>query len=151
MKLSSIRQKASQVLDTLIPENSWIVYADALDQEGKFTKKITTTLILTICQHLEEMEQAIMDLQYQIAKDGLLPQKPKVKLRTAADIHADMDTQGDVPAYYVDSLDWHILEKSLDAKLAKTDPNYGFGKDIDPKDNKEKTCLFYKSKPVFKQ
>lgn len=142
-----IRHKISQQLDVLIPENKWEQYIDLLDRDGIPNRKQLIGIFMILCQQVEILESLIEDL-YGQAKT---PQ-PDFKLRTAKDIYAELEAAQDpsTTAFYVSPNDWKILEKSLDSALAKLKPEYGYGKETDPRDKIEKTCLYLNNLPVFK-
>jgi hypothetical protein len=157
-----IRQEVSQIVDVLIPENKWEQYIDLMDRDNKFQKKNLIAIIFVMCQELEVFENLIEDLYFQLdllqgpsagVPKQTAPVAPAFKLRTVNDVIADLEKQHtpDTKAFYVSPQDWEILEKNIDPDLAKTKPEYGYGKEIDPLDGKEKTCLYNKDFPVFRR
>lgn len=168
MKIKTkIREHISQQLDVLIPERQWERYISILDRDGIPNRKQLIGIFMTLCQHVEVLENAIEDLYFQLEMKSteILPRVAQsgegggsgtpgnvFKLRSVKDITDDLDKQTtpETKAYYVNQTDWNILVKNVDASLSVNKPEYGFGKEIDPKDGKEKTCLFFKEKPIFK-
>jgi hypothetical protein len=152
-----IRQEVSQIVDVLIPENKWEQYIELMDRDNKFQKKNLIAIIFVMCQELETFENLIEDLYFQIellqGNKPAMPVATNFKLRTVNDVVADLEKQHtpDTKAFYVSPQDWEILEKNIDPDLAKTKPEYGYGKEIDPLDGKEKTCLYNKDLPVFRR
>jgi len=152
-----IRQKVSQSLDVLIPENQWEKYIDLLDRDGKFSKKTIIAVILLLCQQVEKLETLVEDLYFELDMLGGVKHEEKsevkdFKLRTPMDIAKELDKQytRDTKAFYLSPADFKIFEKTIDPTLAKTDPTRGYSKEKDPLDGKEKTCLLYKDLPVFR-
>lgn len=142
-----IRHKISQQLNIVIPPNKWVQYIELLDRDGIPNRKQLIGVFMIMAQHLEMFEGLFEDLYGQKPT----PQ-PDFKLRTAKDIYAELEAAQDpsTTAFYVSSSDWGILEKAIDPALAKTKPEYGFGKEKDPKDGTEKTCLYFHDLPIFK-
>jgi len=150
-----IRQKVSQAFDVFIPPSQWEQYVDLIDKAGWSRKQMLTILMLS-CQQIERLEGLIEDLYFQLEiQAGQHPDKPEptyFHLRTSREIHEDLDKiwNEQTKAFYVSSQDFKILEKKLDPNLAKNDAQYGYSKDVDPKDGIEKTCLLYRNLPVFR-
>lgn len=154
-----IRQKISQILDVLIPENRWEAYVELLDKDGKPSRKQLISIFMAICQHMETLENVYEDLSFQL--DILEGSKPEqsvrstqegFKLRTPLDITDDLEKQltSETKAYYISASDWDIMRKTIDPILAATKPEYGYGRERNPVSGKEETCLYYKSLPIFK-
>jgi hypothetical protein len=61
--MNNIRQKASQILDTLIPEGRWQEYVDMLDASGKFSRKVQLSLIILLYQTVENLEKEVESLK----------------------------------------------------------------------------------------
>lgn len=152
-----IRQDVSQIVDILIPENKWESYIDMMDRDNKFQKKNLIAIIFALCQQVEVFEGLIEDIYFQIellqGSKPVTPVTPQFKLRTVNEVVTDLEKQHtpDTKAFYVSPQDWDILAKNVDLTLAKTKPEYGFGKETDPLDGKEKTCLYNKDLPVFRR
>lgn len=151
-----IRQEVSQITDILIPENRWETYVNLMDRENKFTRKNLISVIMVMCQELELFENLIEDLYFQVELlQGQTPDIPvptQFKIRTKIDIYKDLEliaVEG-VKALYVSARDWDILANAVDPTLSKEKPEHGFGKEIDPKNGEERTCLYFKELPVFK-
>lgn len=154
---TKIRQDISQLLDVLIPENRWQQYIDLLDRDGIPSRKQLIGIFMLLCQHVETLENTVEDLSFEI--ELLQGSKPAprstgegFKLRSDMDVITDLEAQkkDDTKAFYVSSQDWAIMEKSVDLELAKTKPEYGYGKETNPISGKEETCLYYKDLPVFR-
>lgn len=154
-----IRQRISQILDVLIPENRWEQYVELLDRDGKPSRKQLIAIFMSMCQHMETLENLYEDLAFQIEmlegsknKQSVRVTEEGFKLRTPLDVTDDLEKQlnPDTKAFYISTSDWEIMGKTIDSKLAATKPQYGYGKEVDPKDGKTKTCLYYKDIPIFK-
>ncbi len=63
-----IRNKVSRTLEVLIPEGKWRQYIDALDRDGKFTRKNQVEMNLILCEQVEIIEKMIEDLYTQLEK-----------------------------------------------------------------------------------
>lgn len=139
-----IRQKASQIFDVLIPENQWMVYVNELDRNGKFDRLAMLKMIMLLSENQEKLEHFVEDLYFRVelleGKKSTPEVKPEIKLITPMDIYAKFTINPDTKALYVSEMDWQVL-----AKVTKE-----LGKEVDPKDGKEKTCLTYKDLPIFK-
>lgn len=151
-----IRLKYSQIFDTLIPEKQWERYFTHLDKEGHPNRREMLQLLIVLGQSVERLEQLTEDLYFQLELlQGANPEKvtEEVKLRTPMDVVMDLKAgkTEETKAYYVNQSDWKTLEKTLDAELAKTKPEYGYSKEIDPRDNTEKTCMICDDLPVFQE
>ena len=152
-----IRQKISQHLDILIPENRWQQYIDILDRDGIPNRKQLIGVFMILCQQVETLENLIEDLFFQVEMLEKPQQNPvrtveeDFKLRTPHSVYQELEKSWhpNTTAFYVSVSDWKILEKAVDPEMAKTKPQYGYGKETDPKDGKVKTCLFYKELPIF--
>ncbi len=151
-----IRQEVSQITDVLIPENRWEHYIDLMDRENKFTRKNLISIVMLMCQELEQFENLIEDLYFQVELlQGHNPQMPlpkEFKIRTKINIYKDLEALNaeGVKAFYVSRKDWDILEKSVDPALSKEKPEHGFGKEVNPKTGLEETCLYYNDLPIFR-
>lgn len=161
---NKIRADMSQNFGVLIPEGKWDQYFHMLDQDGHPNRKELLATILTYAQHIEQLENLVEDLYFQL---GLLenktvplannpevkPEEPEVTLRTRESIVADLAkiTTPQTNVYYLSERDWRIFEQSVSTELGKSNPEFGYGKEVDPKDYKEKTCLYYNGKPVFRK
>lgn len=141
---NKIRQDISQLVDVLIPENRWTQYIDLLDRDGIPNRKQLIGIFMIMAQHIEVIENIIDDEKLGKSFD---------KLRSASDVNSELEAQQDssTKAFYVSSSDFGVLEKSINLSLAKLKPEYGYGKETDPRDGKEKTCLYFKDLPVFKE
>ena len=154
MKLKSVRQSVSQVFDVLIPEGKWNSYLEMLDKDGHPNRREMVELVLTFGKHIEALEDAVMDLSSSIEvlggkNEAISTPAKEIKLRTVHDIQAELEASitPQTKVLYVSSDDWSILEKNVNPNDPETMP----GKEYDPKDQKEKTALYYKDLLVFKQ
>ncbi len=151
-----IRQEVSQITDILIPEHRWEEYINLMDRENKFTRKNLISIIMVMCQELEQFEAMLEDLYFQVdLLQGLKPAEPlptEVKIRTTATIYEDLAklVKPGIKALYVSEKDWEVLGANIDPVLSKTKPEYGYGKEIDPKTGDERTCLYFQNLPVFR-
>lgn len=137
MKIEPIRQAVSQYLDILIPDNQWEEKLDVLDREGSPTKKQMLGLFLILFKHVEALENKISGQEAQFNR-----------LRTGEDVISELSKkQG---PHYVTSSDWDLLKKRADNPLTKNDPRYGVGKEIDPRDNKQKVCFYVNDSAIFR-
>ena len=88
-----IRQKVSQGLDVLIPENRWEQYIELLDRDGKFTRKNMLMLAMVTAQQVEILENLVEELYFRLEMiekpNGVEPTRSLnegFKLRTKKDI-----------------------------------------------------------------
>lgn len=155
-----IRQKVSQILDVLIPENRWEQYVELLDRDGKPSRKQLISIFMTMCQHMEILENMYEDISFQLdilegnkTAQDVRKTDEDFKLRTPLDVTGDLETQltPETKAFYVSGQDWTIMGKMMDPKLAATKPEYGYGKETNPISGKTETCMYYKDKPIFKK
>jgi hypothetical protein len=136
-----IRQKVSQAFNFYIPPNQWEQYIDYFDEKG-WSRKQMLTVLMILCQQVEYLESLMGGAQAQYTR-----------LRTEKDIHDDLDKiykEGVTTAFFVSSLDFKVLEKKLDPNKSRTDPQYGYQKELNPKTQREETCLLYRNLPVFR-
>lgn len=155
-----IRQRISQILDVLIPENRWEQYVELLDKDGKPSRKQLIAIFMSMCQHMETLENVYEDLAFQVemlegtktAKDVRTTEEG-FKLRTPLDVTDDLEKtrNSETKAFYISSHDWEIMQKTIDPGLAATKPEYGYGKEKNPVSGKVESCLYYKDLPIFKQ
>jgi len=131
---------------------------EMLDRDGHPNRRELVALILVFGKHIETLEQAVEDIYLRLdlleGKKPLdLTKAPEIKLRTPADIANDLSTRLSLgtKVFYLSAEDWKILEKQVNMELAGSNTEYGYGKETDPRDFKEKVCLFYKGLPVFKE
>lgn len=136
MKLESIRQEVSQYLDILIPENQWESKLDVLDKEGAPTKKQMLGLFLILFKHVEALENKVSGQETQFSR-----------LKTGEDVVKSLE--GKEGAQYVSNSDWELLKKRSESSHA-LDPQYNMGKEVDPRDGKQKSCFYVGDNPVFK-
>jgi len=157
-----IRQKVSQALDVLIPANQWEAYVDSLDRDGAFTRKNMLSLAMISCQQIEKLEELVEDLYFQLdmMQGKQYPQVPPTppvaeepfKIRTVAGIMKDLDAAQtpNTKSFYVSESDWNILSNHIDPVLAHSNPEYGYGKELNEKTDRIEVCMYYHEKPVFK-
>jgi len=74
-----IREKASAILGTPIRTGRWVAYTDALDREGKFTRKTMMELIMTLCEEVEELEKRLESTGSSEEMGPLVIYKPEEK------------------------------------------------------------------------
>jgi hypothetical protein len=149
-----IRQLISQDLETLIPEGKWREYIDLLDRDGAFTRKKQMTMLITLCQQIEKIEEELERLEFTGPSKETAEVRPIIAL-TYESIHDGLErvlqTATKLPeVFYINEREWDVLSKAVDPQKAATKPEYGFGKEVDPRDGKEKTCLFHNNLPIFK-
>lgn len=154
-----IRQKISQILDVLIPENRWEQYVDLLDKDGKPSRKQLIAIFMSMCQHMETLENVYEDLAFQVellegtkTAQSVRSTEEGFKLRTPLDVTDELEKQQtpDTKSFYISSTDWEIMRKTIDPALAATKPEYGYGKEKNPVSGKEEVCLYYHNLPIFK-
>lgn len=142
MKIKNrIRQDISQVFNVLIPQGRWNEYVELLDRDGHPNRRELVSLILVFAKHIEVLENLIE------TEETL-----GFKLRTLTTVQSEMDKEmsDETEAFFVSGDDFKLLEQAVNPNLAKSKPEYGYGKELNPRSNTEETCLYYKNKPVFR-
>lgn len=58
----AIREKVSDILDVTIREGRWVTYTEGLDREGKLDRKALLLIIMSLCEEVEKLENAMAGL-----------------------------------------------------------------------------------------
>lgn len=160
---NTVRDEIAAIFEVYIPKGQWRVLLDALDQEGKPTRKQVNSILLSFGQHIEALEDQVAELQTQ-----LLPKTsadvnttysytrttmPEA-LMTAQTIIQELQAKNPLDkAYYLGVVSWDILVAQIKKEGKKLNPELFYGKEVDPKTGHEKTCIFANAlgtTPIFR-
>lgn len=118
-----------------------------------FQQELRDEAMVTPSKGREELSPTQLQEFSEAIKSKKAPELPEIRLRTPEDIASEFDkdfkNNPQLAAFYIPPADFKIFAKRIDPTKAKTDPEYGYSKETDPLDGKEKTCMLYKGIPVF--